>query len=469
MNYKQLGFKAGLEIHQQLETHKLFCDCPSVLTDNKQDITIKRKLRAAKGESEKIDAAAQYEQLKGKTFIYQANKENTCSVEYDEEPPHSINKEALETALQIAILFKATIPDEIQVMRKTVVDGSNTSGFQRTALIARNGIINTSKGIVRISTICLEEDAARKTKEDKKSVTFNLDRLGIPLIEIATEPDIKDPEHAKETAELLGMVLRSTNKVKRGIGTIRQDVNVSIKQGARVEIKGFQDLRKIPRIIENEVKRQQKSKTKEEVRKATPDGKTEFLRPMPGAARMYPETDIKPIIITNQILKKIKLPELISEKIKNYQKLKIPTNIATELVKQNININDYNFKLDKKIIAHILIEIPKELKTRYEIDYNFKKEDFNLILKALEKKEINKDSIKDILLQISKGKKPTFKKIDEKTIDKEIKELIKKNQKLIKEKGERSINILIGELMKKFKGKVDGKLLHKKLKDAISI
>ncbi len=467
MDYKQLGFKAGLEIHQQLETNKLFCNCPSILTDKKQDIIIKRKLRAAKGESEKIDTAAQYEQLKGKTFIYKANKENTCSVEYDEEPPHNINKEALEIALQIALLFKATIPDEIQVMRKTVVDGSNTSGFQRTALIARNGKINTSKGIVNIATICLEEDAARKIKEDSKTTTFNLDRLGIPLIEIATEPDIKDPEHAKETAELLGMTLRSTNKVKRGIGTIRQDVNVSIKKGARVEIKGFQELRKMPKIIENEVKRQQKGKIKQEVRKATPEGNTEFLRPMPGEARMYPETDVKPIIITTKTLKEIKLPELISNKIKNYTKLKIPTNTATELAKQNINLNDYNFKLDKKLIANILIEIPKDLKSRNKITYDFKKEDFNLIFKALEKKEINKDSIKDILLQISKGKKPTFKKIDEKTIDKEIKELIKKNKKLIKEKGERSINILIGELMKKFKGKVDGKILHKKLKENI--
>jgi len=426
MNYKNLYFKAGLEIHQQLETHKLFCDCPSALTDNKPDIVLKRKLRAAKGESNILDTAAQYEQLKDKTFNYQAHKENTCSVEYDEEPPHQINKEALETALQVALLFKATISDEIQVMRKTVVDGSNTSGFQRTALIARNGTINTSKGIVRISTICLEEDAARKIKEDKKTVTFNLDRLGIPLIEIATEPDIKDPEHAKETAELLGMILRSTNKVKRGIGTIRQDVNVSIKNGARVEIKGFQDLRKMPIIIENEVKRQQKSKTKEEVRRATPDGKTEFLRPMPGAARMYPETDVKPIIITPKLLKEVKLPELISEKIKKYTKSGIPTNTATELAKNNINPNDYNFKLDKKLIAQILIEIPKELKTRYKINYNFKKEDFNTVFKALEKKEINKDSIKDVLLQISKGKKPTFKKIDEKTIDKEIKELKKR-------------------------------------------
>ncbi len=467
MDYKKLGFKAGLEIHQQLNTNKLFCKCPSNLTDNKPEIILKRKLRASKGESDKLDTAAQYEQLKDKIFNYQANKENSCLVEYDEEPPHNINEDALNLALQVALLFKAEIPDEIQVMRKTVVDGSNTSGFQRTAMIARNGKIQTSKGIVRISTICLEEDAARKVKEDKNSTTFNLDRLGIPLIEIATEPDIQDPEHAKEAAEVLGMILRSTNKVKRGIGTIRQDVNVSIKKGARVEIKGFQDLRKMPKIIENEAIRQQRGKIKQEVRKANQDGTTDFLRPMPGASRMYPETDVKPIIVTTNILKQIKLPKLISDKIKDLTKLGIPTNTATELAKSNINLKDYNFKLDKKLIANILIEIPKDLKARNNITYDFKKEDFNLIFKALEKKQINKDSIPEALIQISKGKKPTFEKIDDKAIDKEIKAIIKKNQKLIKEKGERSINILIGELMKKFKGKVDGKTLHKKLKENI--
>ena len=175
-----------------------------------------------------------------------------------------------------------------------------------------------------------------------------MDRLGIPLIEIGTEADIKDPEHAKEVAEKLGMILRSTGKVKRGLGTIRQDVNVSIKNGSRVEIKGFQDLRKMPLIIKNEIKRQQKTKVKPEVRKANPNGSTTFLRPIPGSARMYPETDIKPIPITKKLLSSIKKPELISEKVQKYEKIGIPTNTARELVKQNVNLEDYPFKLDEK-------------------------------------------------------------------------------------------------------------------------
>jgi Glu-tRNA(Gln) amidotransferase subunit E-like FAD-binding protein len=452
MNYKELKFKAGLEIHQQLETHKLFCNCPSLLTNEKPSININRRLRAVAGESNEIDIAALHETLKNKEFIYEGFEENNCSVEFDEEPPHEVNKDALDIVLQVALILNAKIPDELQVMRKTVIDGSNTSGFQRTILVGRDGILNTSKGKVGISVICLEEDSARKLKEDKNSVTFRLDRLGIPLIEIGTDPDIKDPEHAKEVAETLGMILRSTGKVKRGIGTIRQDVNISIKNGARVEIKGFQNLKKMPLIINNEIKRQQKIKTKPEVRKANPDNSTTFLRPIPGAARMYPETDIKPIQITNTLLKSIKKPELISKKVEKYEKIGIPTNTARELIKQNIKLEDYNFKLDKKIITNILIEIPKEIHSREKTNYKFKKQDFNLVLSILEKKEITKEAAYEILVDISKGKKPNLSKykVNISDIELEIEKIIQKNKDL-------SLGALMGDIMKKYRGKIGGK------------
>jgi len=469
MDYKKLNFKCGLEIHQQLETKKLFCDCPSFLTDN-VDLIIKRKLKAVAGESGKIDVAAIHETQKNKEFIYKASYENTCSVEYDEEPPHNLNKDALDIAIQVALLLNTKIPDELQVMRKTVVDGSNTAGFQRTVLVGRNGYINTSKGKVRISIVCLEEDSARRIKEDDKSIMFNLDRLGIPLIEIGTKADIKDPEHAKETAKHLGMILRSTGKVKRGIGTIRQDVNVSIKNGSRVEIKGFQDLRKMSSIIENEIKRQLKTKIKPEVRKANLDGTTSFLRPIPGEARMYPETDVIPII-TKEILKKVEIPELISKRTQKFEKLGIPENTARELVKQGIDLKDYKYKLDEKLIANILIEIPKDIKKRNRLDYSFKKQDFDLVLGLYSKKQISKSAINEILTEIAKGHKPNinkYKLLDEKILDKEIKKIIEKNRKLITEKKERSIKILMGELIKKFRGKTDNSLLFKKLKKEIN-
>ena len=256
LDYKSLGFKCGIEIHQQLDTHKLFCSCPSEIREDEPDIIVKRKMRAVAGEIGDVDPAALHEFLRGREFVYQAYSDTNCLVELDEEPPHPLNEEALDIALEISLLLNARPVDELQVMRKTVIDGSNTSGFQRTILIAMDGYLDTEMGKIGIPTICLEEDAARKIEEKKDVTVYRLDRLGIPLIEICTTPDIKSPGHAREVAEKLGMILRATGKVKRGLGTIRQDLNVSIKDGGRIEIKGVQDLRLIKNVLRREVERQ---------------------------------------------------------------------------------------------------------------------------------------------------------------------------------------------------------------------
>ena len=215
LNYSEIGLKSGLEIHQQLDTSKLFCNCPSLLRKDEPSFKVKRKLHAVAGEFGQVDVAVSHEMEKGKEFLYQGYDTN-CLVELDEEPPHQINQEALEIALQIAILLNCKIIPITQIMRKTVLDGSNTSGFQRTVLIARDGWLETNFGKVGIDTICLEEDSARIIDKSEKISIYRLDRLGIPLVEIATAPDIKSPEQAKETALLIGDILRSC-KVKRGI------------------------------------------------------------------------------------------------------------------------------------------------------------------------------------------------------------------------------------------------------------
>jgi glutamyl-tRNA(Gln) amidotransferase subunit E len=295
LDYEKIGLKCGLEIHQQLDTSKLFCNCPSLLRQSEPDFTFNRKLHAVAGESGEVDVAAAYQVSLDREFLYQGY-DSVCLVELDEEPPHQINKEALKTVLQIAILLNAKIFPLTQIMRKTVVDGSNTSGFQRTVLIARDGYVDTKYGRVRIDSVCLEEDSSRIVGDKGNLTVYNLDRLGIPLIEIATSPDIKNPKQAKEVALFIGNILRSC-KIKRGLGTIRQDVNVSIKKGARVEIKGVQKPELIEKAVEKEAERQanlieSNEKVESEVRKVLTDGETEFLRPMPGSARMYPETDL---------------------------------------------------------------------------------------------------------------------------------------------------------------------------------
>ena len=255
-NYKELGLMMGLEIHQQLDSKtKLFCRCPNSLTDKKPERKIFRRLRPTQSELGEIDRAAYEESQRNLQFVYEAYDHHTCLVEADEEPPSPLNQEAVDISIILASLMNMKVVDEFHTMRKQVIDGSNTSGFQRTGILATDGYVETEYGDVTIETLGLEEDAARRIGEEDGKIVFRLDRLGIPLAEITTSPDMHHPLQVKAVAYQLGQILRSTS-VKRGLGTIRQDLNISIKEGSRIEVKGVQDLDLMPTIVENEVQRQ---------------------------------------------------------------------------------------------------------------------------------------------------------------------------------------------------------------------
>ena len=262
MNGKDEEVKVGLELHQRLSTkHKLFCKCSTKGNEDKAR-EIKRKLHAVPSELGKVDPAALFESKKAPLHAYDFYKDTCCLVENDDEPPHDINEEAIGIGLMINSMMNAETMDEIHFMRKTVIDGSNTSGFQRTAIVGLDGKISVKvsdgkEKEIGIQTIAIEEESCGIIGEQKgKMERFRLDRLGIPLVEIATTPVIKSGKEAKEVAEHMGLMLRSTGKMMRGIGTIRQDINVSIPEGARIEIKGVQDLDLIEKVVDNEISRQ---------------------------------------------------------------------------------------------------------------------------------------------------------------------------------------------------------------------
>ncbi len=607
-DYKKLGLKCGIEIHQQLDTKKLFCSCPSKIRDDEPHLTIKRKLRAVAGEVGDIDPAALHEFLRDKEIIYQAYSDTNCLVELDEEPPHTLNEEALNIALEVSLLLNARPVDELQVMRKTVIDGSNTSGFQRTILVAMDGSIETDSGRVGIPTICLEEDAARKISEEGNTTTYRLDRLGIPLIEIGTDPDIKSPEQARETAEKLGMILRATGKVKRGIGTIRQDLNVSIKGGQRIEAKGVQDLRIISKGVKLEVERQlmlievakelkkrklspgelkpdfhdvtnifkntksklissllkdrgskvvavrlpkfngllkgklgpelaqyaraaagvkgifhsdelpgygitekeveavvkefspkgndafaivvEKKATAEkaleavidrcrtalegvpkETRRAKDDGTTEFMRPLPGSARMYPETDEPLVPITRERISEIrkKLPKLPEQRIGEFTGMGLSHELANQLVRSRFleEFEEFTRKfknLRPSLIATTLLATPKEAKKKYGIELDsIEIPHYHDVLKAVNEGRISKESIPEIIADIAKeagGIEKAIKKkaakVSLKDIEKDIDRIIEENIEFVMSKGERAVGPLVGKAMAEFKGRVDG-------------
>jgi len=436
IDYEKLRFKSGLEIHQQLDSSKL--------------------------------------------FFYQGYNENTCLVELDEEPPHEINKEALKIAIQIALLMNMKIVPITQIMRKTVIDGSNTSGFQRTVLIAMKGYLETSKGKVGIESLLLEEDAARIVERKENVEVYRLDRLGVPLVEVVTAPDIKNAEHAKEVALQIGDILRSC-KVKRGIGTIRQDVNISIRNENRVEIKGMQNMKVFVKAIENEIERQKKlsdskKPTEMEVRNVLPDASSKFMRPLPGSARMYPETDLPILKIHRNLINEAKrdIPRLKKDVEKDLEKLGLNKDmikllfkrdqrflISSSFNKSKLKQNKFEeFKALLKIInnpvliAKILLMYPREIAARSKKDLSEVESildaHFDSVLQDVKKGKISEGNIKYILERIVKGEE-----FEEPQID--ILEVEEKIIKIIKEKPGLSDKAYMGLVMKKFKGKISGR------------
>ncbi|MBM3303521.1 MAG: Glu-tRNA(Gln) amidotransferase subunit GatE [Candidatus Aenigmarchaeota archaeon] len=472
--------KCGLEIHQQLLTKKkLFCDCSAAFSEEPAG-EVKRKLRAVAGETGEVDVAAAHEAGKERVLIYKTYPGESCLLEQDEEPPHPMNPEALDIALQIALMLNCTIPEEIEVMRKTVLDGSNTSGFQRTAVVGLDGWIDTKEGRVGIQSVAVEEDACQIL--DRTKNIFGLSRWGIPLVEIATAPDIKAPEQAAEVAEAIGMVLQSTERVRRGLGTIRQDLNVSITGGARCELKGVQELSTIPKIIEYEMERQSEvirsgRKVTEDVRRVKPDLTTEFMRPMPGAARMYPETDVPPIRVTREMLSGIRLAEAIDGRLDRFvREHGISADIAGQLFRENhatLFENLVKEGAEPKLAATALTTILKSLKregapTEKLGDYRVMEVFRHLGGSA------NKDSVLQLLKAAAEHPDRNVAELasagaaagmSESEVRKEIRAIIAANQQAMK--APNPMNALMGLVMARLRGRAPGALIMRILKEEL--
>jgi len=627
LSYEEIGLKVGLEIHQQLDTSaKLFCKCKPELFKEEPEITFLRRLRPTQSELGQVDSAAFFEFQKGVKIRYEASSETSCLVEMDEEPPHPLNMEAVEIVLTVALMMESEPVEEIHVMRKTVIDGSNTTGFQRTSVIALNGRIQVGQKTVPIEHVSLEEDAARKTGDEEGNIIrYRIDRLGVPLIEIATAPVIKTPKEAGEVAFAIGRILRATGKAKRGLGTIRQDLNISIPKGMLIEIKGVQELELVPLAVEYEIQRQlnlikiseelkknavrkgeikdelfdvtnvfkntnckvirnalEKKKqvlalrlpgfkgflkqellpnfrlgtemadrarfwgrvggifhtdempaygvTEEEInemrkiakaqeqdavvfvadspdnakdalkavseraretlegvpaetRAANPDGTTRYLRPRPGAARMYPETDIPPIQITEDRLKELgsHLPELPEQKL---ERIAREYELNQKLAKQILDSEHGELfetiveesKVSPTMVAVLLTETLKALK-RDDIQVDtVSQNQIREIFKCISSGNLMKESISDVIIWLSKNEGKSvqeaignlgLKAVSGDELDNTINKVVAENKKLIQERGEASFGILMGIVMRNLRGKIDPTQASKRLKEKL--
>ncbi len=610
-DYEALGLVAGLEIHQQLDTEsKLFCNCPTERREPEESVrSFTRYLHPTKSELGELDEAALEESRVDREFEYLAF-DTTCLVEEDDEPPGRLDREALETTLEIATLLDCTVVDNAHVMRKIVVDGSNTSGFQRSTLVATDGEIETDDGPVGIADMLLEEESAARIEERDGGVTYGLDRLGIPLVEIGTEPDIRTPEQAREAAERIGMLLRSTGKVKRGLGTIRQDVNVSIAEGARVEMKGVQSLDDIDDLVAGEVGRQvelldiveelrernaavaepsavtdvfedtesgviagadavyavrlegfdglvgreiqpdrrlgtelsdhakrhgaggifhtdelpaygvteaevealreavdadgrdavalvaadaeiaegaieavaDRAETAiegvpEETRGANEDGTSEYLRPLPGAARMYPETDVPPV---EPDLSEIDTPELLTERVERYQReFGLDAGLA-EQVAYGRHMPVFEEALDRGVdpttAASTLESTLTELRRDGVAVENISDEAVLAVLELVEAGDLAKEGIAPVLTELAADPSLSAEEaieeaglsgVDREAVRETVVEVIERNETQVQNEGMGAFSGLMGECMGALRGKADGEVVSELLREEI--
>ena len=616
-----VGLKVGLEIHQQLATNKkLFCNCRPIESEEYY-MKFQRKLRAVKSELGEYDPAALFEKSKSKTIMYYANPESSCLVEQDEEPPHNLDKDAKDLVLVIASSLNSKIFSEVYPMRKTVIDGSNTTGFQRTMLFSQGGQIDVDGDKIGVQSICLEEDSGKLLGDKGNIREYSLDRLGIPLVEIALEPVEADSKKIKKIALSLGRLLRSTKKVTRGIGSIRQDVNVSVKDGGGVvEVKGVQQLDQLEKVVEFEAKRQhglvkiaeklknsnfegiskdgdifditedwksckskivQKAlkdnsvikaikienfsgmfgyspyegirlgkeigqlvkfygiggvfhsdelpdygiddedisivknilKIKEndafliiaapsskidfaidsiinrlaeakkgvpaETRLATQTGETVFLRPRPGASRMYPETDIPPISVTSDELKNAEknIPKSWDKSLLELQKKYDLNPQLSEQIFDSRYIELFEkiierTKVSPTFVASILCSSITKLERNGLNSKSLKNEDIVKSFQLLEQGKIAKETIEIIFENIMAGKSNTTEEalknasieaVDEADLEKIIEDIVEKNLDIVKNQKERSMGPLMGIAMKELRGKASGEMINKLL------
>ena len=611
-DYEELGLVAGLEIHQQLDTEtKLFCNCPTERREPSESVrSFTRYLHPTKSELGELDEAALEESRVDREFEYLAF-DTTCLVEEDDEPPGQLDEEALETTLEIATLMDATVVDRAHVMRKIVVDGSNTSGFQRSTLIATDGEIETADGPIGIADILLEEESAARIEERDDGVTYGLDRLGVPLVEIGTEPDIRTPEGAREAAERIGMLLRSTGKVKRGLGTIRQDVNVSIEEGARVEMKGVQSLDDIDDLVAGEVARQVElldiaetlanrsasvdeptdvtdvfedtesgviagaeaiyavgldgfgglvgreiqpdrrlgtelsdhakrhgaggifhtdelpaygvtesevealydavdanergdavalvaadeeiaeqaiaavasraadaiDGVPEETRGANDDGTSRYLRPLPGAARMYPETDVLPV---EPDPSDVESPELLTEKVDRYHaELGLDPGLA-EQVAYGRHMPTFEAAIERDVdpttAATTLESTLTELR-RDDVAVGRLTDDQLLsVLELVEDGELAKEGVVPVLTELADDPSLSATEaieaaglagVDRETVRATVVEVIERNEAQVQSEGMGAFSALMGECMGALRGKADGEVVSELLREEI--
>jgi len=257
IDYSEIGLRVGLEVHQQLLTErKMFCKCPAGLYTQTHDGAVLRHMRPTLSELGEYDGTALMEFKTRKNIVYLLHESNVCTYEMDDSPPFLVNPQAIDIAIELCLMMDCDIVDEVHIARKQYLDGSIPTGFQRTAIVGVNGSIPFRGRKLTVTQISVEEDSCREVLDRGHLIVWRADRLGMPLIETVTEPELTTPEEVEAAILLIGRICRSTGLVRVGLGASRQDVNVSVRGGQRVEIKGVPQAWRARQVVHGEAVRQ---------------------------------------------------------------------------------------------------------------------------------------------------------------------------------------------------------------------
>lgn len=451
----------------------------------------------------------------------------SCSTEFGGEPnshtcpvctgqPGSLpvlNKKVVEYAVAVGLATNCSITSYSKFDRKNYFYPDNPQNYQISQLyypICRNGYVEieteSGKKLIRIHEIHMEEDAGKLIHDDNEDVSVvDYNRSGVPLIEIVSEPDMRNADEVIAYLETLRQTIQylGASDCKLNEGSMRADVNISVKEtgskefGTRTEMKNLNSFRAIARAIEGESARQislieNGEKVIQETRRW--DDNKESSHAMRSKEdsndyRYFPEPDLVPVIVSDEWINEIreKQPELRPQKLERYKKeYDIPeydAKIITES-KHMADIFEATTKIcnkPKKVSNWLMVEtmrLCKEMAIDLE-DVNFSPANLAKLIDLTETGTINSTVAKDVFKEIFTNDIDPEKYVKEKglmtvndvdELRKTIEEVIKENPQAVadyRNGKEKAIAALVGQTMRATKGKANPELVNKILRELL--
>lgn len=422
-----------------------------------------------------------------------------------------INEKAVEYAIKAGLAFDCDIRTNMKFDRKKYFYPDLTKGYQITQQdepIATNGFLEIQgqdgPKKVRIERIHMEEDTGKSTHTDDAHTLLDYNRAGVPLIEIVSKPDMSSADEARQFLENLRQRLRfiGVSDVKMEEGSLRCDVNINIvddngNKSGIAEIKNLNSFRSVVRAIEHEEKRQAEALARNEIssketRRWDEQSQSTILMRKKDKTTDYRfsvDSDLPRLVLSEDYIQNIKdnLPELPNAKKERYMKEFKLTEYDADVLSQNKEIADLFEETlkainDPTLVANwIQTELMRRLK-EYEIDPSEMKlsiTNFSKLLKLVKDEKISNNTAKKVLREIFDTDQDPEKIVEEKGLiqvsdqgflEGLVTEVLNENPQSIedfKAGKDKALGYLMGQIMKKSKGKANPQQVNKMLKEEL--